>query len=112
MTLIEKLPKFKKGEKINIKGENYIVENFSETYHNDDERVISIELIKEGEKPEEIKTKEQLRKHLSGYQKYVLSYNEKTGERKFYKLIKEKEIFPKGFQIRSKISFYHYKEIK
>ncbi len=97
------LSKLKKGDKIEINGKEYLVEDFNiNTQYNektgDKSGTKEIILIKKGD-------------DSKGFlkQRYTIKYNEKTKEFKLVKLSEEKEISPKGFKYQSTQIFAGYK---
>jgi len=104
MIKINKAKNFKKGDKIEIKGEEYLVEDFDvhmEKNGNDFMEGREIILTKVGEKPKVLLK-----------QKYALKYNKKDKEVRFYKLVQEKETFPGGFKFKSRGAWISYQKIK
>ncbi|MBS3084525.1 hypothetical protein J4411_01275 [Candidatus Pacearchaeota archaeon] len=84
-----KLRNLKKGDLVNIRGENYEIKNFDEKYHGD-EKIIEADLIKEKEEGNSL-----------GHKKFKMSYNEKTGDKKFYRESEEKEVSDNSFTFKS-----------
>ncbi len=103
---IEKLKKFKKGDKIKINNEEYLVEELkNEAYYNEEKKETiackEIILTKVGEKPKVLLK-----------QKYILRYDKKTKEIRFFREEQEKENFPNGFKFKSRGQMFSYKEVK
>lgn len=98
---IQKLKKLKKGDKIKVKGEEYIVEDFKDIYHDDESKKMAVREI--------ILNKKKGTGDLKG--KHALTYNEKTGEIKMFKGIQEREVSPGGFKFSSKKVFFSHRKI-
>ncbi len=96
---LNKPKKLKKGDKVQIKGADYIVREFRTIQSDKGAKKLNtkkISLIKEDGKG-----------HLKG--KYLAMQNEKTGETKFYKGIEQREISPNSFKFQSVKSMFYSK---
>ena len=98
------LNKLKKGDKISLRGDEYEVLNFNENYFND-EKVVEIELVKKN--MDKVWTENKIKQ--SGKQKFIFSYNNKTGEKKLSKMVIEKNVSLHGFY-ESKETYFSYND--
>jgi len=106
MIEINKLKKLKKGNRILLNGEEYEVKDFD------------VDIKKEGddflESKEIILNKVKEKPKVLLKQKYILRYNEKKREFKFFKLIEKSVVdsFPKDFPIKNRsVVSTNYEEI-
>ena len=99
---IKKMKGLKKGDTINLKGENYLVEDFREIHSED-----------KGKKKDEkqfIFKKLDSQGHLKG--KYSLIRAKNTGDIKFYKAVEKKENSKDSFKYQARKSFFSCGKIK